>query len=286
MMSSGSVEVETSSNRKMMILSAAASTTEEGCMAAERREDVVDGRAQNDDFMSRVASPTHQNLPLKKRKSISNESVLLMEIDKLKSELDKAKLQIKVLEKDNERLRQQQHHDATRASFYLPVASSSSKSHVPLIPDLPDNATPPPGKDMAKQQLHSIYRVPSSSDHKLPIPNNVFIQSHQGNVGKPVPYPPFPTTTMSTDMYDHHQEQQRSQHIHRDKRDWARSSDSRILDSSTLPPEKKISFALSFDADTKSVGNIISGKESRGYNRCVSNRGRGSRPSLARWKSR
>mmetsp|Transcript_1813 Transcript_1813/g.3005 ORF Transcript_1813/g.3005 Transcript_1813/m.3005 type:complete len:387 (-) Transcript_1813:2344-3504(-) len=283
MMSSGSVEIETSPYRKMMILTAAASTTEEGCTTAERREEVVDGRAQNDDFMSRIASPTQDHLPLKKRKAIPKESVLLMEIDKLKSELGKAKVQIKVLEEDNKRLQKQQHLDATRSSFYMPIASSYSKSQVPFIPDLPDNTTPPPGKDMIQQQLHSISRVPSSSDHKLPITHDVFIQSHQGNVGRPVPYHPYATTNMSTDMYDNRQEQQRSQHIHRDGTDWARPPNNNNVDSS----EKRISFALSFDADTsKSGSNISSGKESRGYNRCVSNRGRGSRPSLARWKTR
>jgi len=296
--------METPSNRKMMILTAAASKTEEGTVIAERRtEEVVDGRAQNEDFMSRVASPT-PNLPLKKRKAISKESVLSMEIDKLKADLGKAEMKIKVLEEENERLRQQQqqqqqHRDATRSSFDI----TSSKGQLPFIPDLPGNTTASPGKGainhvsqhekhqhhmLKQQQLHSIYRVPSSSnDQKLPIPQDAFIQSQHGEIGRPVPYHPYPTTPPNSgNHFEHHHHQQplRSQHIHRDRRDsWVRPPSNNHVDSSaTSSPEthKKISFALSFDANTKS-------SDSRGYNRCVSNRGRGSRPPLAsRWKSR
>ncbi len=283
------------SNRKMMLLTAAASKTEEGSIIAERRtEEVVDGRAQNDDFMSRVASPT-PNLPLKKRKAISKESVLSMEIDKLKADLGRAEMKIKSLEEENERLRQQQQpRDTSRSSF--------DKGHLPFIPDLPGNNTASPGKGainqvsqhekhhnmLKQQQLHSIYRVPSSSgDQKLPIPQeNPFIQSHHGDIGRPV-YHPYPTTPPNSGNHfeHHHHHQQRSQHIHRDRRDsWVRPPTNNHVDSSsaTSTPEthKKISFALSFDANTK---NDVS----RGYNRCVSNRGRGSRPPLAsRWKSR
>lgn len=293
--------METPSNRKMMILTAAASKTEEGGVIAEHRtEEVVDGRAQNDDFMSRVASPT-PNLPLKKRKAISKESVLSMEVDKLKSDLAKAEMKIKALEEENERLRQQQqHHDTSRSSF----DTTSSKGQLPFIPDLPGNTAASPGTGainhvsqhekhqhhmMKQQQLHSIYRVPSSStDQKLPIPQDAFIQSRHGDIGRPVPYHPYPTTPPSSgNHYEHHHHpQQRSQHIHRDRRDsWVRPPTNSHVDSSSAAaasPEthKKISFALSFDANTKSG-------DSRGYNRCVSNRGRGPRPPLAsRWKSR
>jgi len=293
-----SLVMEPPSNLKMMMLTKAASTCEEGSVKAEGREEaLVDGRAQNDDFMSRVASPTREHLPLKKRKAMSKESVLLMEVDKLKEDLGKAELKIKVLEEENERLRQQQHRDATR-SFGMSNACSST-SQLPFIPDLPGNTTSSPGKGainqinqhekhqhhMMKQQLHSIYRVPSS-DQKLSIPQDVFIQRHHSDIGRPIPYHPYSTTTMNTDNYDHHhrQQPQQSQHIHRDRIDWMPpNNNNNDSSSATRTPEKKISFALSFDANAKGG----SSKDSRGYNRCVSNRGRGSRPPLAsRWKSR
>lgn len=265
----------------------------------ESHDDVVD--KDKDDFMSRVASPTREHLRLKKRKAMSKESVLLMEVDKLKEDLGKAELKIKVLEEENERLRQQQqqqHRDATR-SFDMSNACSST-SQLPFIPDLPGNTTSSPGKGainqinqhekhqhhMMKQQLHSIYRVPSS-DQKLSIPQDVFIQRHHSDIGRPIPYYPYSTTTMNTDNYDHHHQQQQqqpqqSQHIHRDRIDWMPPNND-SSSSATRTPEKKISFALSFDANAKGG----SSKDSRGYNRCVSNRGRGSRPPLAsRWKSR
>jgi len=299
---SSSLVMEPPSNLKMMMLTKAASTCEEGSVWAEGREEaLVDGRAQNDDFMSRVASPTREHLPLKKRKAMSKESVLLMEVDKLKEDLGKAELKIKVLEEENERLRQQQqeqqYRDATR-SFDMSNACSST-SQLPFIPDLPGNTTSSPGKGainqinqhekhqhhMMKQQLHSIYRVPSS-DQKLSIPQDVFIQRHHSDIGRPIPYYPYSTTTMNTDNYDHHRHQQQqpqqSQHIHRDRIDWMPPNND-SSSSATRTPEKKISFALSFDANAKGG----SSKDSRGYNRCVSNRGRGSRPPLAsRWKSR
>ena len=94
----------------------------------ESHDDVVD--KDNDDFMSRVASPTREHLPLKKGKAMSKESVLLMEVDKLKEDLRKAELKIKALEEENERLRQQQqqqqHRDATRSFDMSNVCSSTS----------------------------------------------------------------------------------------------------------------------------------------------------------------
>ncbi|KAK1747086.1 hypothetical protein QTG54_002430 [Skeletonema marinoi] len=83
----------------------------------ESHDDVVD--KDKDDFMSRVASPTREHLRLKKRKAMSKESVLLMEVDKLKEDLGKAELKIKVLEEENEQLRQQQHNNTVMQQDHL-----------------------------------------------------------------------------------------------------------------------------------------------------------------------
>ncbi|KAL7442001.1 hypothetical protein ACHAXM_008205 [Skeletonema potamos] len=296
-----SSDVTDQSTNIKKIVSTKTSSFNAGSIKAERRQEVVDGRAQND-VMSRVASPTREHLPPKKRMAMSKESALLIEIDKLKKDLGKAQLKIKVLEEENERLRQ---HRNTRYD-----RSSNTDSSMPFIPDLSGNAASL-GKDavdyhqyqphhhhIMKQQLQSIYRVPSfkpdnellapsstSSHQNLQIPHDVFIQNHHKDVVRPLPYDPYPhTATKNNDKYD--RQQQHASAIYSESRDWKMPPSNKQPDSSTSPetPTKRITFALSFDA------NAISGsssKEPRGYNRCVSNRGRGSRPPLAsRYKSR
>jgi hypothetical protein len=279
-------------NLKKLVLTTTSSYNAES-IKAERRQEVVDGRAQNE-VMSRVASPTREHLPPKKRKAMSKESVLLIEIDKLKADLGKAQLRVKVLEEENERLRK------NRDPRYYDL--SNTDSSMPFIPDLP-GITTSPGKGassdhhqhqhqphhhhaMKQQQLQSIYRVPSfkpsnqhlalpSSHQNLQVPHDIF---------RPLPYYPYAGSTMKNTDKHNRQQQQHDSAIHRDNREWIRPpNNNNPTDNSTSPetPTKRISFALNFDVDSSS-----SSKESRGYNRCVSNRGRGQRPAMAsRWKS-
>jgi hypothetical protein len=313
-----SIIMDQSTNHKKMILATPSSNNTAETITAEHRQEVVNDRAQND-FMSRVASPTREQhlppkLPPKKRKAMSKETMLLMEIDKLKADLGKAQSKIMVLEEENGMLR---HHRDTRPYYDMANTCSFAMSHLPFIPDLPGN-TASPGKDafdqhhqqhqhlhriMNQQKLQSIYRVPSSKPdnerlapppvhQNLQIPQDVFIQSHHRDIARPVPYHPYSTTTtMNTDKKYERQHSYDST-IHgssSSSRDWIRPPNNNHIGSSSSSPEspkRKISFALSFDANAKSGSSSM--EASRGYNRCVSNRGRGgSRPPLAsRWKSR
>lgn len=246
----------------------------------ERRQEVVDGRAKNE-FTSRVQSPTreHHHLPPqlqpKKRKTVSDESVLLMrDINKLKADLSNAELKIQVLEEENERLRK--HPD----SRYDTPTYSSRRSQLPFLPDLPIDTSAP--NDMfdhhnyqhhrvMKQHLHFGYLLPSppnpGTDNELPAEPN----HHHQNLSAAPYHSNTTTASFATFNAEEYERQQNDSSIHREsRRDWF------------LPPKKnskKISFALSFDAMAKS-------SSSTRYC-CVSNRGRGSRPPLAsRWTSR
>ena len=130
----------------------------------ESHDDVVD--KDKDDFMSRVASPTREHLRLKKRKAMSKESVLLMEVDKLKEDLGKAELKIKVLEEENERLRQQQHRDATR-SFDMSNACSSTSTKPNAGDDIHLDTTKEHEEDDEQKQLADLF--------------DCFIDGKQGN---------------------------------------------------------------------------------------------------------
>lgn len=281
------------SNLKKMVVTAVASNhqpndTSSESIAAEGRQEVIsDGRATQNEFTSRVASPTREHLPPKKRKTMSKESVLLMEINKLKADLGKAELKIKVLQEENERLRS---HRDTRHDINACSSTRSQLPRLPFIPDLPNNS---PGKDMfdhhrnhhghhhtKKHHLHPCYQVPiptrPDKDIVAPsllsqIPQDVFIQSshHQRRD--------------YSEKYDRQQHDSilRNSSSNSSRGDWMIPSSNN--GSSDTP--KKISFALSFDANTHG-----SKDSSRGY-RCVSNRGgkagMSSRPPLAsRWKTR
>jgi hypothetical protein len=296
------------SNLKKMVVTAVASnhqpngTSSESITAEGRQEVISDGRAAENEFTSRVASPTREHLPPKKRKTMSKESVLLMEINKLKADLGKAELKIKVLQEENERLRNQ-HRDKRH---HMSNACSSTRSQLPPLPFIPDLPSNSPSKGMfdhhrnhhghhhaKKQHLHPSYQVPiptrpdNDKDIVAPslpsqIPQDVFIQSshHQRRDAERTtaqPYHPY------SEKYDRQQHDSilRNSSSNSSRGDWMIPSSNN--GSSDTP--KKISFALSFDANTHG-----SKDSSRGY-RCVSNRGgkagMSSRPPLAsRWKTR
>jgi len=296
------------SNLKKMVVTAVASnhqpngTSSESITAEGRQEVICDGRASQNEFTSRVASPTREHLPPKKRKTMAKESVLLMEINKLKADLGKAELKIKVLQEENERLRNQ-HRDSRHDMSNACSSTRSQLPRLPFIPDLPNNS---PSKGMfdhhrnhhghhhaKKQHLHPSYQVPiptrpdNDKDIVAPslpsqIPQDVFIQSshHQRRDAERTtaqPYHPY------SEKYDRQQHDSilRNSSSNSSRGDWMIPSSNN--GSSDTP--KKISFALSFDANTHG-----SKDSSRGY-RCVSNRGgkagMSSRPPLAsRWKTR
>lgn len=295
----------TSNLKKMVVTTVAMNqqfngTSSESITAEGRQEVICDVRATQNEFTSRVASPTREHLPPKKRKTMSKESVLLMEINKLKADLGKAELKIKVLHEENERLRN--HRDSRHDVSNACSSTRSQLPRLPFIPDLPNNS---PGKGMfdhhrnhhdhhhaKKQHLHPSYQVPiptrpSDNMEKVApspssqIPQDVFIQSrhHQRDAERTTaqPYHPY------SDKYDRQQHDSilRNSSSNSSRGDWMIPSNGN--GSSDTP--KKISFALSFDANTHG-----SKDSSRGY-RCVSNRGgkagMSSRPPLAsRWKTR
>ena len=279
-------------------------------IAAEGRQEVADdGRAAQNEFTSRVASPTREHLPPKKRKTMSRESVLFMEIGKLKADLNKAELKIKVLQEENEMLRS---HRDTR--YDMSKACSSTRSHLPFIPDLPSNTTSLRNGMFGHHNHHDHhhvmkqhYQVASRPDkdlgrpspsHNLQIPQDVFIQSpapppphhHQRDVDRAAH--PYSMTTSSTEKYDRQQRDSSIQHdsscSSSSRGDWIIPPNNNHIGSSPgRDTPKKISFALSFDTHARSSSS--SKDSNRGY-RCVSNRGGkvgSSRPPLAsRWKTR